>query len=98
MAGKRQKKLEYFFAKVSTPAPKRLIIESNKGGTHSITSMMSSDDLIVVTLKVMAIVVTVQTLALSQKQVLVYKTAKSNYIQNRVVEHLQVATIKASHG
>ena len=44
MAGKRQKKLEYFFTKVSAPAPKRLIIESHEGGTHSITSMMSSSD------------------------------------------------------
>ena len=41
MAGKRQKKLEYFFTKVSAPAPKRLIIESHEGGTHSITSTMS---------------------------------------------------------
>ena len=44
MAGKRQKKLEYFFTKVSAPAPKRLIIESHEGGTHSITSTMSSSD------------------------------------------------------
>ena len=44
MAEKRQKKLEYFFTKVSAPAPKCLITESHEGGTHSITSMMSSSD------------------------------------------------------
>ena len=38
---KETKKLEYFFTKVSAPAPKRLIIESHEGGTHSITSTMS---------------------------------------------------------
>lgn len=44
MATKRQKKMEYYLTKVGTPAPKRLIIESHEGGTHSITSTMSSPD------------------------------------------------------
>ena len=38
MAKKRQKGLEYYFTKVSAPAPKRLIIESHVDGTYSITS------------------------------------------------------------
>ena len=83
------KKLEDYFTKVSAPVPKRLIIESHEGGTHSITSTRSSSDGSDCDGDFQD-----GRSDAGIEQVLIYETAKSTHIRKRVVEHSQVVMLK----